>query len=148
MRGKCSGGGSSRRASCHQASISILGMTDRRLSQVIDSDTAKTLGHQLVLTVTSGETGGGRSAELMPQEEVEFQGTICSGVRPWSQFRKGLGLKEKYPTQLRRFFGFARSALGPADRLSGVPVSPIDPATLVSTELDWGWPYLPDANGG
>ena len=94
---------------------SILGMTDRSSrAKVIDSDTAKTLGHQLVLTVTSGQTGETISRIDAFQEEVEFQGTIYPEGTTLVAIQEGLGLKRNTP-KLRRFFGFAQSALGPAD---------------------------------
>ena len=94
---------------------SILGMTDRSSrAKVIDSDTAKTLGHQLVLTVTSGQTGETISRVDAFQEEVEFQGTIYPEGTTLVAIQEGLGLKRNTP-KLRRFFGFAQSALGPAD---------------------------------
>ena len=48
------------------------------------------------------------------QEEVEFQGTIYPEGTTLVAIQEGLGLKRNTP-KLRRFFGFAQSALGPAD---------------------------------
>ena len=116
----------------HREGRSILGMTDRGLSaKVIDSDTAKTLGHQLVLTVTSGETGETISRIDAFQEEVEFQGTIYPEGTTLVAIQEGLGLKRN--THSCAALGSLSQRLVQRIQLSGVPVSRWSPATLVMT---------------
>ena len=49
--------------------------------------------------------------------------------------QEGLGLKTQYP-QLRRFFGFARSALGPADPAVWSARVTMEPGDF-SYDLNW-----------
>jgi len=93
----------------------LLGLTDRSSRSVeIDSELATKLGHRLVVEILDAETGDLNATFDAFQEDVEFHGTLYPAGTTLVAIQEGLGLKRNTP-ELRRFFGFAQSALGPAD---------------------------------